>query len=279
MLRAIVILLVCLHSVVSGDERRYDQVTWLCTHNAMNAADDGWRLPNQTHTITKQLDQGVRALMLDVWKQDGELVLRHGPELARFLGYKKLSIELANIHAFLTKNPQAVVTLIFESYVPAMEVAKEITDSKLAPFCHFQDPAKPWPSIANMLKSGKRLVVFSDRVAKGTKAPSWYMPIWSHAWETNWQAKTTADLLAAKPRRGKRSNKLFILNHFVTNGVPSASDSKLANSNPFLQQRIDDAVKRFKSQPNFLVLNFYHLGDGAAAVKLLNQKEPAENER
>jgi len=255
-----------------ADERRYDQITWLCTHNAMNSSDDGWKFANQTHTITKQLEQGVGALMLDIWKQDGELVLRHGPKIARFLGYKKLSLELANIRRFLVKHPDRVVTLILESYAPAVEVSAEITKAKLGPFCHYQDPRKAWPTISKMVSSGKRLVILSDRVEKGTKAPTWYMPLWTHAWETNWQAKTKQDLLNAKPRRGKRSNKLFIMNHFITKGLPNIADAKIANANPFLQQRIEKATRSFNRKPTFLVLDFYEVGAAKKCLKELNSQ-------
>lgn len=269
----ILLTIFCLaHLGHTAEDQRYDQVTWLCTHNAMNSSDDGWRFGNQTHTITKQLEEGVRALMLDIWKQDGELVLRHGPEIARFLGFKKLSIELANIHSFLTKNPQSIVTLILESYAPAHEVAAAITKAKLASFCHYQNPSKPWPTISNMRKSGKRLVILSDRVEKVSKAPQWYMPVWDHAWETNWQAKTKQDLLNAKPRRGKRSNKLFILNHFITKGLPSISDAKVANANPFLWQRIEKTIKNFGRKPTFLVLDFYEVGSSKDCLKRLNHQ-------
>ena len=264
---------ICLSTAsFSEDSQRYDQVTWLCTHNAMNASDDDWKFANQTHTITKQLEQGVGALMLDIWKQDGELVLRHGPEIARFLGFKKLSVELSNIHDFLSKNPDRIVTLILESYAPANEVAAAIKKSGLAKFCHTQNPKQPWPTLAKMKKSGKRLVILSDRAGKGNKVPKWYMPVWAHAWETNWQAKTKADLLNSKPRRGKRSNQLFILNHFITKGLPNIADAKVANANPFFWQRIEKANQTFGRKPTFLVVDFYEVGAAKSNTQRLNKR-------
>lgn len=268
----IALLLTCtLHCNAS---LRYDQTTWLCTHNSMSSEDAGWKMANQTHTITKQLDSGVRALMLDIHRQDGKLVLRHGPPIARMLGFQPLSEGLVEIETFLSKNPNAIVTLILESYAPAKDVAKAITSAKLHTYCHTQDPAKPWPTLAQMRSSGKRLVILSDRVEKGTTAPKWYMHVWQHCWETNWQAKTKTDLLNAKPRRGKRSNRLFILNHFITETFPSKQLSEKANTDPFLTKRIDKALKDFGKKPNFLVLDFYHLGDAKKTVKALNSKSP-----
>ena len=43
-----------------------DQVALAATHNSMSAArEPGWYLPNQRHGITRQLDDGIRALLID----------------------------------------------------------------------------------------------------------------------------------------------------------------------------------------------------------------------
>ena len=260
----------------AGASPRYDQITWLCTHNAMNSADAGWKAPNQTHTITAQLNNGVRALMLDIHRQDSGLVLRHGPPIARMLGYQPLPKALEEIRAFMQKDQKAIVTLILESYAPAKEVAQAITDAKLGSLCHTQNPGKPWPTLASMRSSGKRLVILSDRVEKGTSAPGWYMHVWQHCWETDWVAKNKDHLLQAKPRRGKQSNQLFILNHFITRTLPSKELSKAANTNPFLINRINKVRKDFGKKPNFLVLDFYELGDAQKTIQTLNNPTPEE---
>ena len=104
------------------DSIRYDQATWLCTHNAFNASEEGFRFSNQTHGIGRQLNDGVSALMLDVWDDDGEIVLRHGEMFGNALGTQPLEQQLKEIAKFLDSHPQAIITLIFESYVPARAV-------------------------------------------------------------------------------------------------------------------------------------------------------------
>ena len=47
-------------------DRRLDQVTFAGTHNSMSAADrPGWYFANQVRPIPRQLDDGIRLLMLD----------------------------------------------------------------------------------------------------------------------------------------------------------------------------------------------------------------------
>ena len=47
-------------------DKRLDEVTFPATHNAMSAAEEpGWFLTNQRYGITRQLDDGIRALLID----------------------------------------------------------------------------------------------------------------------------------------------------------------------------------------------------------------------
>ena len=46
--------------------KRLDEVTFPGTHNSMSAAEEpGWFLPNQRYGITRQLNDGIRALLID----------------------------------------------------------------------------------------------------------------------------------------------------------------------------------------------------------------------
>ena len=48
--------------------RPFDEVAYVASHNAMSAATEpGWFLAEQANSIPVQLDQGVRALLVDVW--------------------------------------------------------------------------------------------------------------------------------------------------------------------------------------------------------------------
>ena len=84
-------------------DRRYDQVAYPTTHNAMSNADEGWIAPNQTHGITRQLERGIRALMLDTHDDAGQTMLCHG---YCFAGSKPLAEGLGEIAAFLGSHPR-----------------------------------------------------------------------------------------------------------------------------------------------------------------------------
>ncbi|HAL14967.1 MAG TPA: hypothetical protein DCP67_14240, partial [Planctomycetaceae bacterium] len=101
----------------------------------MSNAADRWLFPNQTHTITRQLTDGARALMLDLHIVDGEVHLVHSKP---FLGKRLLTDGLIEIRHFLEKTPKAVVTIIFESYVPADAVKQCFDETELTKFVHSQ---------------------------------------------------------------------------------------------------------------------------------------------
>lgn len=48
-------------------DRRLDEVVFAATHNSMAAADEpGWLFANQRYPISRQLQDGIRGLLIDV---------------------------------------------------------------------------------------------------------------------------------------------------------------------------------------------------------------------
>jgi len=101
-------------------DRRYDQISYPTTHNAMSASAEGWTHSDQRHGIARQLQDGIRGLMLDVHSYQGEPHLCHGSACAS--GRRRLVDGLRDIATFMTEHPREVVTLIFEPYVSPAEI-------------------------------------------------------------------------------------------------------------------------------------------------------------
>lgn len=93
-------------------DRRYNEVAYATTHNAMSSNQAGYIFPNQISNMRKQLDDGIRALMLDVHLKDGRLALCHG--LCE-LGSQDFVEGLIEIRGFLDERPNEVVTFILET--------------------------------------------------------------------------------------------------------------------------------------------------------------------
>ena len=246
--------------------RRYDRVAVLTTHNAMSNAEAGWLFPNQTHGIARQLKDGVRGLMLDVHAIDGKPFLVHSYSL---LGRQRLADGLGEIKAFMDASPRAIVTILFESHVNAALIKAAFDQAGLSAQVHVQDRAQPWPRQSAMVRAGRRLVVFTDR--GGGEWPGFH-EVWEFCQETHYAVREV-DGFNFKRNRGRESNPLLILNHFLTAPVASKVLAEKANASDVLLARAlrcEHATKRF---PKFVTVDFYEGGAARETVVRLNRRE------
>ncbi|HEY0713479.1 MAG TPA: hypothetical protein VGF45_12450, partial [Polyangia bacterium] len=95
-------------------DRRFDQVVFPATHNSMSNAADPWFAPNQEHGIARQLQDGIRALLIDTYAWRGGLFLCH---TACELGNRPLADGLRDIAGFLRANPNEVLALLIEDHI------------------------------------------------------------------------------------------------------------------------------------------------------------------
>jgi len=250
-------------------DRRFDQVAFATTHNSMSNEDDDWVTPNQKHDMPTQLQDGVRAFMLDLHNWEGQVMLCHFMCVAgsTLLGMKPLETALVEIKQFMDENPGEVLTIIFESYVDADEVEKVFEAAGFSGRLYSHRRGQPWPTLGRLITSGKRLVVFSDNAAGGA---DWYHPVWDYCWETNYDIQGLAQF-SCEMNRGSQDNDLFILNHFISD--PYASEESAAQANAFdvLYPRAAGCLEETGRMPNFIAVDFYSIGDVLAVVDRLNQ--------
>jgi len=243
----------------------YDRIAWLVTHNAMSNRVEGWWFPNQSYGITRQLEDGVRGLMLDVHMIDGEAFLLHGSSI---FGKVPLETCLAEIKAFMQQHSDVILTLILECYAPATKVRESLEKAGLLSMMHHQDSADAWPKVNDMIKEDKRLVVLTDAGGGEWRG---YHDVWEFCQETHYSVKQVADF-TYKRNRGNQANSLFILNHFLTRPVAGKVLAARANDSSVLQPRIEGCQSATMRFPNFVVVDFYECGDTLASLADFNQK-------
>ena len=244
-------------------QSRYDRIAWLVTHNAMSNRAEGWWFPNQSFGITRQLEDGVRGLMLDVHLIDGEPFLLHSSAM---LGKTPLGTGLAEIEAFMQKHTDVIVTVILECYVPAAKMRDAFEKAGLLSRLHHQTAGNPWPGIDDMIADDKRLVVFTD---SGGGEWRGYHDVWKFCQETHYSVKRVENF-NFKRNRGNSSNSLFILNHFLTRPVAGLGLAMQANASSVLKPRIEGCEKATMRFPNFVVVDFYECGDTPALLADFN---------
>merc|ERR1719253_1685490 len=99
--------------------KRFDEVAYATTHNSYNSIDSGFRYANHYETIQRQLEDGVRGFMLDLYVMEagGTLYLCHGGyQFGMFcpLGKGGAIDMLRQMREWLERNPSEVITIILE---------------------------------------------------------------------------------------------------------------------------------------------------------------------
>jgi len=244
-------------------DRRFDEVVFPTSHNAMSNADDGWVAPNQQHGMKRQLEDGIRGMLIDTHSYLGNVYLCHSSCL---LGSKLLVDGLRDITTFLQNNPHEVLTLVIENHISAPETDAAFTASGLAEFVYVHPAAGPWPTLRTMITSGRRVLVGAE---SGAPPPAWYHRFYDLAWDTPYSFKSTSEF-SCQQNRGSRQNGLFLLNHWVENPLPDENLSRTANARDVLLARARQCQMESGKLPNFVAVSHYAVGDLFAVVRELN---------
>ncbi|MFM9140818.1 MAG: hypothetical protein ACKOTH_09950 [Solirubrobacterales bacterium] len=272
-------------------QRPFNEAVFAGTHNSMAADDYGWSstVTTQTHTITRQLENGVRALSLDVWygsrgafgivsKQDGPTRPGVEPYLCHNvcqLGALRLASGFREVVSFLNANPNEVLAIYFEDYASVGDIRAVLDSSGLMPFVH-SGPLNQ--TLGQMIASGKRVVLISQNVSTANQT-AWYPRLTSVGRDTDYDFDSTSKLtdpgnLARScqptPWGASGTGRFFVMQHFVTNVFASRSASRTVNARDVLARRALACRDARGVLPSVLLVDYYELGDLQGAVRELN---------
>ncbi|MFE0729432.1 phospholipase [Streptomyces antibioticus] len=270
----------------SADTRRLDQVTFLTTHNAYaNGADGNFAsfpvslFPNQNLGINRQLNDGVRAFMLDDYAVSGRAVLCHN-SCDGVSNPVPLATDIQRMVDFLKAHPGQFVTVFLEDYAPS-----DVLKSSLASVNGLNDvlyrpdqegvAVKGWPTMADLAARGKQLLIFSDRTRSGDSASGWvardtfgvqYQREWTveNYWSmgggigsSDWSCYSrwgtgrplTVDSTAFHP--------LFVMNHFRDYPIGSTIET---DNGKLLNRAQNFCTPAARKKPNYLAVDRYEVG-------------------
>jgi hypothetical protein len=217
-------------------DRHYDEVVYAATHNSMSSPDVVFVWPEHDGDIRAQLDQGMRALLIDThhWTplvSDEQLAaadpylpasvagrifdtlgpLREGRDGTYLchnqcaLGATPLIDALRTIREFLDENPDEVVTLIIQDAITPAETADAFASAGLDRYLHEHRPGSPWSTLGELIDRGERLVVFAETEGP---PPGWYHHAFEYIQETPYRFEEPDDFTCA-PNRGDPDATLF----------------------------------------------------------------------
>lgn len=275
-------------------DRRIDEVVFAGSHNAMASSDLGWELAPQLGDMVAQLDHGVRALLIDThyWDRSGEIeggddaavrlaieralsddTPRPGTWLCHgfcALGATRLDEGLASIRVWLDANPNEVVLMIVQDAITTADTFEAFETSGLLDLVYEHRPGTPYPTLGELVEENRRLLVWAESQGR---PDSWYQNAYDSTFqETGYDFASIADFDCA-PNRGDDGNPLFLVNHWLSTGVPTVEAATVVNRRRTLVDRIEQCALERGRRPTILATDFVEVGDLVDVVADLNAGE------
>jgi hypothetical protein len=183
---------------------------------------------------------------------------------------------MQDMRTFLVANPGAVVVVINQDYVTPEDFVGAVRDADLEELVYTVPASGAWPTMREMVDSGRRLVLLAENHAGA--APWYQLAYKSITEETPYAFGKVAQLTdpakldtSCEPNRGPEGAPLFLVNHWITTDpVPLPSNAAKVNAYDPLLARARDCARVRHHVPNMVAVNFYLEGDVFRVVDTLN---------
>ncbi|TFK88741.1 PLC-like phosphodiesterase [Polyporus arcularius HHB13444] len=267
-------------------DRSYGNVTYLGAHDSFAFSEDPFALArDQEVDIPSQLGLGVRLLQAQAHVKDGVLHFCH-TSCALFDG-GTVEDYLKTVKTFLDANPNEVLTFIFTNpegaslpqlWDPAFQNSGIAALAYVPP--HLPMKQSEWPTLGSLIDSGKRVVVFLDAGADTDRSVPYILPEFEMIWETPFSVTDATFPCSVDRINGPLSTEdhMYMINHSLNKDVlgtgiiiSDPKDAPTTNGVPSIFAHAGGCEGFAAGRaPNFVLLDFVNLGQGAKAVDQLN---------
>jgi hypothetical protein len=237
-------------------------VTFPGTHNSMSNAEAGWIAPNQQYGLTRQLEDGIRGLMLDTYQWDGDLWLCHA---TCELGALPLADGLAEIRGFLDAHPREVIQIVFQDAIAIEDTRRALDEAGLGTALYAWDPSTD-PTLQDLIDREQNLIIGLE---SGSSDGTGIHAAWNLWMDTPYSFSDPSEF-SCDLNRGQAENPLFLVNHWLSDPLPSPSNGQEVNIAEVLETRARACADSWGRPVNFLGVDFYDQGDLIEVVDRIN---------
>ncbi|XP_052195231.1 PI-PLC X domain-containing protein At5g67130-like [Diospyros lotus] len=262
----------------------FNKYAFLTTHNSY--AIDGEpshtgvcriTFTNQEDSITQQLKNGVRGLMLDTYDFNGDVWLCHSfwGRCHDYTAFGPALDTLREIEAFLSVNPSEIITLILEDYVQALNgLTKVFIESGLMkywfPVTSMPENGRDWPLVADMVAKNQRLLVFTSVESKQESegiAYQWNYMVENRYGDRGMHPGSCRNRVESSPLDDK-SKSLVLVNYFKR--VPIKTATCVHNSARLINMLHTCHGSAGNRWANFVAVDYYKRSAGGGAFQAVD---------
>ncbi|KAJ5224269.1 uncharacterized protein N7469_007772 [Penicillium citrinum] len=267
-------------------DRSYSNITFVGSHDSPFVG----KLPqqNQNIDIKKQLDMGVRYLQAQTHHSildKNVLQLCHTSCILEDAGTLKSFLD--TVKDWLDANPNEVITLLLTNgdSVDITEFGDTFHESGISDYA-FVPSSTPnplsidkWPTIGELISSGKRLVVFLDYGADANKV-DFILNEFNYYFETAYDVTDSSfsNCSIDRPSGASASGRMYIVNHFLDVDIfgvkvpdrKHASETNAATGDGSIGAQASLCEGQYHRAPNVVLLDFVDKGDAIKAQIDLN---------